>query len=756
MRLLLNIVVGKKRIRPLARNLLRTIALQVDFDLEISSADKEEIFVSGGEVYPLAATESLMKELSALEADIPLPEAFKTQMALLLSWLEAQTVGGETDDIFSLEELLEEVRRQSVFYTAGEPGKKFSGFWRKWREKYPYPQDFRVTGKSVINEINRQEAGDYLKAHKESDGASYIENAGKSLLAAIPNDVESILDIGSGPGYIDRLIPADYAVLAMDIDEKILAGNPRPTCVGDVMDIPLPDRSVDFVMASDVIEHLPEDVLRAGMKEMERVSRKYLYLQVPFMEDPLMAYAYCPQCGHVWHVNHHKRFFDQGKLCSLASNEWKPVLVNYTGDVFFHRSGLMEAKLAETFGWEIYGVENAICPQCGASSACRGMEHWKDLERMTDFDVECPFPAYTEIGVLFCRAEQEAQLANNGSASFSGCRRRNAISIAEGLEVKASYSRKDLLPGLYVGDCRMEREVKAYCFKKNDGVLQAWGGVAFPMLPGSYSGVEFEGALAQPGTVRLIMLTDDGKEREVDKWQWDGEKRQYRFELLQGTQGKPLYFKLYFEASELLLFSCQLLGDKDFLYDWYSGEDFGFLCFEEENTKYQLILPDAEGLPLSYRPQKWLELTNSISARISKTLEKLCTGAEQSLDARIFIKKSILAEEHIALSDVKPLPDRRELILESIWAENQDHIALSDVKPLPDGRDLILESIWAEKHVELYRKNKITHCRYFSETLLRCLQRMENWIHRHQKIYDFLASLGVKNFYMRCKGRMIK
>ena len=728
MRLLLNIVVGKKRIRPLARNLLRAVALQVDFGLAMSSGDKEEIFVSGGEVYPLAATESLMKELSALEADIPLPEMFKTQMALLLSWLEAQTVGGETGDNFSLEELLEEVRRQGVFYTAGEPGKKFSGFWRKWREKYPYPQDFRVTGKNVINEINRQEAGDYLKAHKESDGASYIENAGKSLLAAIPNDVESILDIGSGPGYIDRLIPADYAVLAMDIDEKILAGNPRPTCVGDVMDIPLPDRSVDLVMASDVIEHLPEDVLRAGMKEMERVSRKYLYLQVPFMEDPLMAYAYCPQCGHVWHVNHHKRFFDQGKLCSLASNEWKPVLVNYTGDVFFHRSGLMEAKLAETFGWEIYGVENAICPQCGASSACRGMEHRNELARMTDFDVECPFPAYTEIGVLFCRAEQEAQLADNGSASFSGCRRRNAISIAEGLEVKASYSRKDLLPGLYVGDCRMEREEKAYCFKKNDGASQAWGGVSFPMLTGCYSGVEFEGALAQPGHVRLIMLTEDGEEKEVDKWQWDGEKGRHHFVLPRKAQGKPLFFKLYYETSELRLLSCSLIDGKDDLYEWYMAGNSGFLCFEDQNIIYRLILPDTEGMPLSHRPQKWLEVTNNFLARIRQMLQKLCSEAIKSSDNYDLVSESIGVKDRIGLCAIQ----------------------------LTDPLELISASIGAEDHIGLFEASESKSRRVFFEKSRQYLQRMENWVRRHKKIYDLLASLGIKNFYTRCKGRMIK
>ena len=58
------------------------------------------------------------------------------------------------------------------------------------------------------------------------------------------------MDIGSGPGYVNRQIPADYSVLAMDIDESILKGNIRQTCVGDIMDIPLADFNANLVAAT--------------------------------------------------------------------------------------------------------------------------------------------------------------------------------------------------------------------------------------------------------------------------------------------------------------------------------------------------------------------------------------------------------------------------------------------------------------------------------------------------------------------------
>ena len=139
-------------------------------------------------------------------------------------------------------------------------------FWEQWRRYYPLPQTFEIRGKSTINEVNQQEAGDYLQAHNQTaQGEPSIDRAARSLVSSLPADVERILDIGSGPGYGNRQIPADYAVLAMDIEEEILRGNVRQTCVGDIMDIPMADGSVDLVMACDVLEHLPDPVLKKGI-----------------------------------------------------------------------------------------------------------------------------------------------------------------------------------------------------------------------------------------------------------------------------------------------------------------------------------------------------------------------------------------------------------------------------------------------------------------------------------------------------------
>lgn len=751
MGLILNILVVKGKIRPLARNLLRAVALQADCDLIVRCTDKEEISISGREPEPFPATQSLMEALAFLDPDAPLEEPLKTQLRELLSWLKEHTGGRETTFEFPPENIWEEVHRQSVFYTAAESETEFRSFWRKWREKYPHPQEFQVTGKSVVNEINRQEAGDYLDAHKASENVSYIENAGKSLLAVIPNDVESILDVGSGPGYMDRCIPSDYAVLAMDIDEKILAGNPRPTCVGDIRDIPLPDQSVDFVMASDMLEHLPEDVLRAGMKEMERVSRKYLYLQVPFMEDPLMAFAHCPKCGHVWHVNHHKRFFDQERLCSLLSKEWQPTVVNFTGDVSFRRNGFLETKLAETVGWQICMVENAICPECGGESACIGNEYREKLRNLVNSDKECPFPAYTEIGILFCRAGQAAELPEVASASFLGRRARNAALLGNDAKVEKNYDSQRLLPTIHTMGCRMETSLETCWFYRADEASQAWCGIFFPALSARHTEVEIGGILSSEGTVRLV-LGGEGEERAIAEWRWERKKGSYVCRLPEEVQGKPLYLKLYFSEAALGLFHCELLGEQAICHEWYAEKDASFLCFEDENVQYRLLMACSGRMLLSHWPKEWLRLTNGISARMQRVLQRLLAdGGQRRADKRRLIEDDAWRQ---SLADGgQKRDDNRRLMEEAAWRQ-----ALVDGGQMrDDNRHFIEDFMLMEYSIDIYGGAEKRGWRGAVFTGLdRFAQKSNRWLRSHDRIHDFLVSCGVKNFYMKIKRRLEK
>ena len=76
-------------------------------------------------------------------------------------------------DRVQLGPFLEEVRLKSLYYTSSQKESAFDAFWIRWEESYPLPQTFPVCGHGIINEINKQEVGDYAQAHaKAATGVS--------------------------------------------------------------------------------------------------------------------------------------------------------------------------------------------------------------------------------------------------------------------------------------------------------------------------------------------------------------------------------------------------------------------------------------------------------------------------------------------------------------------------------------------------------------------------------------------------------
>lgn len=84
----------------------------------------------------------------------------------------------------------------------------------------------------------------------------------------------------------------DFGIAALNVDrygspdtvykeaERATWGRAKPVdIVAEGHDLPFPDRSVDFVFASHVLEHVPDPI--AALKEWIRVAREYVFLVVP-------------------------------------------------------------------------------------------------------------------------------------------------------------------------------------------------------------------------------------------------------------------------------------------------------------------------------------------------------------------------------------------------------------------------------------------------------------------------------------------
>lgn len=89
--------------------------------------------------------------------------------------------------------------------------------------------------------------------------------------------VESVLEIGIGNGLVTACLrQLGIRVMTCDFDASV-----HPDVVADVRQIALPDRSVDLVMACQVLEHLPFAEADQALQELARITKKYAIISLP-------------------------------------------------------------------------------------------------------------------------------------------------------------------------------------------------------------------------------------------------------------------------------------------------------------------------------------------------------------------------------------------------------------------------------------------------------------------------------------------
>lgn len=125
-----------------------------------------------------------------------------------------------------------------------------------------------------------------------------------SLLA--PRPQATLLDVGGGSGQSFQQIWAFFSnVIVLDIDDGALraaaASNPWITTLhADACDIPLADRSVDYVFSNAVIEHIPSSRRELFAKEIRRVVVRAILLPLPTTGSRTSRTTSC-RCGNTCH-----------------------------------------------------------------------------------------------------------------------------------------------------------------------------------------------------------------------------------------------------------------------------------------------------------------------------------------------------------------------------------------------------------------------------------------------------------------------
>ncbi len=180
--------------------------------------------------------------------------------------------------------------------------------------------------------------------------------------AAVPAECRKILDVGCGDGRLSREINGARSIVGLDLSTTALGRFSGHKCCGSADQLPFADRSFDLVLSTEMLEHLPPIFYEKVLKEIERVSRKYVLVTVPNAENLDENIALCPFCGARFHLWGHVRSYSQQVLMDMFPN-FEPVHIAPVGGLTdgYHRGLLwIRRNVTHTFAWE----DGSVCYSC--------------------------------------------------------------------------------------------------------------------------------------------------------------------------------------------------------------------------------------------------------------------------------------------------------------------------------------------------------------------------------------------------------
>jgi SAM-dependent methyltransferase len=176
----------------------------------------------------------------------------------------------------------------------------------------------------------------------------------------------SLLNIGIGDGHLEKSAhERGWSVSALDPSlESVsrLCALGVSAKVGRIEDIPFPETEFDFVIASEIFEHLTADQRKQGLTEIRRVlkPRAYLLGTVPYRELLADNLAICPRCKEVFHRWGHAVSFDIPTIRQELSAHFDDVRCRKTAFVEFKRRSLRG---------KMKGLARLLLAKCGAAIA---------------------------------------------------------------------------------------------------------------------------------------------------------------------------------------------------------------------------------------------------------------------------------------------------------------------------------------------------------------------------------------------------
>ncbi len=142
------------------------------------------------------------------------------------------------------------------------------------------------------------------------------------------DDSPTVLNISVGDGHFERQAKLrGWNIHSLDPDPESmerLANEGIPSHVGVIEKLPMAESSYDFVVASEVLEHLTDDQRTVGCAEIVRILKPdgWFLGTAPYCEDLSLRQCVCPQCGLVYHQYGHMASFDFTDIAAMLEQEF--------------------------------------------------------------------------------------------------------------------------------------------------------------------------------------------------------------------------------------------------------------------------------------------------------------------------------------------------------------------------------------------------------------------------------------------------
>jgi len=175
----------------------------------------------------------------------------------------------------------------------------------------------------------------YLQQNPRSAPARYLMDFVAARAAG-----RRLLDFGCGIGaYSYGLRQRGFDTVGVDANPKyveIARANGGDARLVDGHALPFPDKSIDTTFLLEVLEHLPDDVIRPALSEIRRVTKSNVLFTVPdnTQYGELQAHGFV--YGH-YHAVDHVQFFTVDNLRVLLQEYFPRVEVTQGDPIYPHR-----------------------------------------------------------------------------------------------------------------------------------------------------------------------------------------------------------------------------------------------------------------------------------------------------------------------------------------------------------------------------------------------------------------------------------